>query len=166
MVVLTSGSSPGPGQFIPFVVQRCSCSSLTTLHIGTPEEELQCSSFSFPLHAFSSLAANRFCLESTATGTSVSPNFLISEPRGVVGSAPRMVLACQLRRSWRSSRLPTSLGSHDCWLPCSATAWTHATWKALTLPGTTVYVLVNIRSLVSAALAFFMHWLWCSLNVR
>jgi hypothetical protein len=29
-----------------------------------------------------------------------------------VGSAPRMDLACRLRRSCWSSRLPTSLGSH------------------------------------------------------
>jgi hypothetical protein len=39
------------------------------------------------------------------TGVGVSPESLINAPRGVVGSVPRMDLACRLRRSWRSSRL-------------------------------------------------------------
>jgi hypothetical protein len=96
----------------------------------------------------------------------VSPDFLINAPLGVVGSAPRMDLACQLRRSWRSSRLPTALGSHQSSLAYSATAWVQATRTALTLSGTTSYVFVRVQSLTSPALAFFMHWLWCSLNVR
>jgi len=99
MVVLTAGSSPGAGLLMPLIVRPCSCSFLTTLHIGAPEEGLLCSSFSLPLHAFSSLAANRCCLESKVTGAGVSPDSLISAPRGVVGSAPRIDLACQLRRS-------------------------------------------------------------------
>jgi len=37
MVVLTTGSSPGAGQLMPSVVRPCSCSFLTTLHIGAPE---------------------------------------------------------------------------------------------------------------------------------
>jgi len=139
MVVLTTDSSPGGGQSVPSVVRPWSCSSLIILHIGAPEEGLWCSSFSLLLHAFASLAANRCCLESRITGASVSPDSLISAPCGVVGSAPRMDLACRLRRSWRSSRLPTSLGSHQSSLPYSATAWTHATWTALTLSGTTPY---------------------------
>ena len=81
-------------------------------------------------------------------------------------STPLMDLACQLRRSWRLSRLPTSLGSHQSSLPYSATAWTHATWTALTLSGTMPYVVVRVWSLTSAALAFFMYHLCCSLNVR
>jgi len=166
MVVLTAGSAPGAGQLMPSIVRPCSYSWLTTLHIGAPEEGLLCSSFSWLMHALSSLAANRCCLESNVTGAGVSPDSLIRSPRGVVGSAPRMDLACRLGRSWRSSRLPTSLGSHQGSLPYRATAWTHATWTAHTLSGTTLYVLVSDRCLASAALAFFMHRLWCSLNVR
>jgi len=166
MVVLTAGSSPGAGQLMPSIVQPCSCSFLTTLHIGAPEDVLLFSSFSLLLHAFSSLAANRCCLDSKVTGAGVSPDYLIGAPRGVVCSATRIDLACRLMRSWRSSCLPTSLGSHQSWLPYSATTWAHATWTARTLSGTTPYVLVSDRSLASAALAFFMHRLWCSLNVR
>jgi hypothetical protein len=166
IVVLTAGSSPGAGQFIPLVVRPCSCSFLTTLYISTPEEGLLCSSFSLLLHAFPSLAANRCCLESKVTCAGASPDAVISGPRGVVGSAPTMNLACRLGRSWRLSRLPTCLGSHQSSLPYSATAWTHATWMARTLSGTMPYVLVCHRSLASAALAFLMHRLWCSLNVR
>jgi hypothetical protein len=144
MVVLTTDSSLGGRQSVPWVVRPCSCSSLISSHIGAPEEGLWCSSFSLLLHAFVSLAANRCCLESRITGAGVSPDSLISAPCGVVGSAPRMDLACRLRRSWRSSRLPTSLGSHQSSLPYSATARTHATWTALTLSGTTPYVLVRV----------------------
>jgi len=111
MVVLTAGSSPGTGQFMPSVVRPCSCSFLTALHICGPEEGFLCSSFSLLLHAFSILAANRCCLESKISGAGVSPDFLISARRGVVGSAPKMDLVCRLRRSWRSSRLPTSVES-------------------------------------------------------
>jgi len=166
MVVMTAGSSPRAGQFMPSVVRPWSCSFLTALHIGVLEERFLCSSFSLKLHAFSILAASRCCLESKITSAGVSPDSLISAPRGVVGSAPRMDLACQLRRSRRSSRLPTSLGSQQRSPPFSATAWTHATWTTLTLSGTTLYFLVSVRSLASAALAFFKHWLWCSFNVR
>jgi hypothetical protein len=83
-----------------------------------------------------------------------------------VSSVPRMDLACQLRSSWRSSRLLTSLGSHLSSLPYIATAWTHVTWTALMLSGTTPYVLVSVRSLASAALAIFMQRLLCSTNLR
>jgi len=88
MVVLTAGSSSGAGQFMLSVFRPCSCSFLTTLHISAPEERLLCCSFSLLLHVFSSLAANRCCLESKVTGAGVSPDSLISAPRGVVGSAP------------------------------------------------------------------------------
>jgi len=159
MMVLTTDSSPGAGYIMPPVVRPCSCSSLTTLHIGAPEEGFRCNSFSLPLHASASLAANRCCLESKTTGAGVTPDSLISAPHGVVGSEPRMDLACRFRRSWRSSRLPASLGSHQRSLPYRATAWTHATWTALTLSGTMPYVMVRVRSLASAALAFFMHQL-------
>jgi len=166
MLILTADSAPGAGQFMPLVVRPCSCYFPTTLHIGAPEEGLLCSSFTLLLHASSSLAANRCCLDSMVTGAGVSPDSLISAPCGVVGSAPRMDLACRLRRSWRLSHLPTSLGSHQSSLPYSATAWTHATRTASTLSGTTLYVLVSDRSLASAALAFSMPRLRCSLNVK
>jgi len=166
MVVLTAGYSPRAGQLMPMVAQPCSCSFVTILHIGAPEEGLLCSPFSLLLHMLSSLAANGCGLECKVTGAGVSPNTLISAPPGVVGSMPRMDLACRLRRNWRSSHLPTSLGSHQSSFPYSATAWTHATGTARTISGTTLYVLVSDRSLASAGLAFFMHRLWCSLNVR
>ena len=133
IIVLTTGSSPGAGQHMPSVVLPCSCSVSTTRPIGVPDEGSSCSSFSLLLHALASLAANRCCLESKITGAGVSRDSLIKAPLGVVGSAPRTDLACRLRRSWRSSRLPTSLGSHQSSLPYSATAWTQATWTALTL---------------------------------
>jgi len=133
MVVLAAGSSPGAGKVIPSVVWPCSCSFLTTLHIGALEAGFLCCSFNMLLHAFASLAVNHCCLESKITGVGVSPASLISAPRGVLGSAPRLDVACRFRRSRRSSRLPTSLGFHQSSLPYSATAWTHATWTALTL---------------------------------
>jgi hypothetical protein len=105
-------------------------------------------------------------LESKVTGASVSPDTLMRTPHGVMGSAPRMDQACRLRRSWRSSRLPTSMGSHQSSLPFNATACTHATWTALTLSDITPYVLICVQSLASVALAFVMHRSWCSLNVR
>jgi len=115
---------------------------------------------------FASPATELCCLDSKITGTGVSPESLIHSPRGVVGSAPRIDLAYRLRRSWRSSRLPASLGSHNSSLPYSATGWTHVSWTALALSGTTLYVLVRVQSLASAALPFFMLRLWCSLRVR
>jgi len=151
---------------MPSVVRPCWCSFLTTLHIGAPEEGFLCSSCSLPLHALSSLTANRCCLESKIAGAWVSPDSLISAPLRVVGSAPRMDLACRFMGSWRLSRLPNSLGSHQRSLPYSATAWAHATWTARTLSGTTPYVLVRVQSVAFAALVFFMHRLCCSLNVR
>jgi len=166
MVVLTTDSSPGGGQSVPWVLWPCSSSSLITLHIGAPEARLWCSSSSLLLHAFASLGANRCCLESRITGAGISADYLISARCRVVGGAPRMDLDCRLRRKWRSSRLPTSLGSHQSSLPHSATALTHATWTALTLSGTTPYVLVRVWSQASAALAFFMVRLRRPLNVR
>ena len=151
---------------MPLVVRPCSCSSLTTVHIGALEEGFQSNSFSLPLHASASLAANRNCLESRNTGVGGSHDSLISAPCGVVGSAPRMDRTCRLMRSWRSSRLPTSLGSLQSSLSYNAIAWTHATWMAYTLSGTTPYVFVRVRSLASPTLAFFMHRLCWSLNVR
>ena len=165
-VVLTTESSPGAGQFMPSVVQPCSCSCLTTLHISAPEEGFRCIFFSLLLHAFASLTANRSYLESKITGAGVSPDSLISAPHEVESSAPRMVLACPWRRSWRSSRLPTSPECHQSSRRYNMTARLHATWTDLTLSGTTPYVLVSVQSLASAALAFFMHRLCCSLNIR
>ena len=166
MVVLSTDFSPAAGQFIPSVVRPCLCSFLTTLHIGAQDVGFWCSSFSLLLHAFSSLTANGCCLKSNNTVPGVNPESHMSAPSGVVGSAPRMGLARRFKRSWRLSRLPTSLGSHQSSLPSSATTWTPAIWTALTVSGRMPYILVRVRSLASAALAFFMHRLCCSLNVR
>ena len=94
MVVVTTGSSPGAGQFIPSVVRPCSWSSLTALHLSASEERFRCKSSSLLLHVSASLTDNRCCLESEITCAGVSPDCLINAPRGVVGSAPRMDLAC------------------------------------------------------------------------
>jgi hypothetical protein len=157
MMVLTTDYSPRAGQFMPSAVRPCWCPFCTALHISAPEVGFWCSSFNLLLHAFASLAVNLWCLESKITGGGVSPASLISAPRGIVGSGLRIDLACQFRRSWRSSRLPTSLGSYQSSLPYSATGWMQAIWTALTFSGTTPYVFVRVRSLASAALAFFMH---------
>ena len=164
--VRTTDSSPAGSQSVLSVDQPSSRSSMITLHIGAPVEGLCCGSISLLMHAFASLAVNRGGLASKITSTGVRPDSLISAPCWVICSAPRMDLAYRLRSGWRSSRLPTSLGSHLSSLQYSATAWTHATWSVLTVTGTSQYFLVRIRSLASTALAFFMHWLCCSLNVR
>jgi hypothetical protein len=157
IIVVTSGSSPGAGQLMPSVVRPCSCSVSTTRHIGVQDKRSSCSSLGLLLHAFASLAANCCCLASKITYPGVSPDYRINAPLWVVGSAPRTDLACRLMRRWRSSRLPTSLGSHQSWLPYSATALTQATWTVHTLSATTPYVFVRAGSLAFAALAFFMH---------
>ena len=166
IVVVTTDSSTWGGQSLPSLVRPCTCSFLITLHIGALEEWMWCSSFSMQRHVCVNLAVNRCCLESKITGSGVSPDSLIIARSGVVGCAPRMDLDRGLRRSWRSSCLPTSGGSHQRSLPYSATAWTHATWTALTLSGTEQYLLEFVLILASVDLALWMHWLCCSLNVR
>jgi len=99
MTVLTTDSSPGAGQLMPSVVRPCSCSFFTALHTGNPGEGFWCSLLSLLLHVFASLGAKRCCLDSKITGAGISPESLISAPSGVVGSAPRIDLACRLRRS-------------------------------------------------------------------
>jgi hypothetical protein len=166
MTVLTTHYSARTGQLMSSVVRPCSGCFFTAQHTGVPEEWFWCSFLSFLLHAFANLSTKRCCLDSKIPGAGVSPESLIGAPHAVVGSAPRIDLACRSSRSWRSSRLPASLGCHQSSLPYSATAWTHATWKALTISGTTAYVFVRVQSLASAALAFFMHQLCCSWRVR
>ena len=151
---------------MPSDVRLYSGSFSTTLNLGDLEDVFRHNSLNFLLHASASLAANRCSLGSKITGTGLSPDSLISASHGVVGREPRLDLACRLRRRSRSSCLPTSFGSHQSSLPYSATAWTQATWTALTLSGTMPYVKVWVRSLASAALAFFVHQLCCSLNDR
>jgi hypothetical protein len=165
MMVLTTGSSPGADQFMPLVVRPWLSSFLTSLHIGALDEGFLCSYCGLLVHACSNLTVNHCCPECKVTGASVSPDSLLSAPNGVVCITPRIDLACRLRRSWSSSRLPTSLGSHYSSLPYSATDWMHATWTALTLSGTTLYVLVRVWSLASTALVYFMHQFKCSSNV-
>ena len=138
----------------------------TTRHIGVPDAGSLCSPFGLLLHAFGSLTVNHCCLESKITGVGVRPDSVINAPIGVGGSAPRTHLACRLNRTRRSSLLPTGSGSHKSSLPVSAITWTQATWNTLTLLATAPYVFVRVRSLASAGLAIFRHWLWCSLNVR
>jgi len=136
------------------------------VHIGAPEEGFRCNSFHMVLHASTSLAANCCYLEYKIRGMGVHPDSVISAPRRAVGSTPKMDPACQLRSSWRSTRLTTSWGFHKSSLSYSATTWMQPTWTALTPSGTMPYVMVGVRSLASAALAFFMHRLCCFLNVR
>jgi len=157
MTVRTTDSAPGAVQLMPSVVRPCSCSFFTALHTGVLEEWFWCSFLRLLLHVFASLAAIRCSLDTMITGVGVCPQCLINAPRGVVSRTPRIDLACRGRRSWRSSCLPASLGSHQSSLPYNATAWTHATWTALTVSGTTQYFFVRVCSLASATLAFFMH---------
>jgi len=112
-----------------------------------------------------SVTVNSCGLKSKITGPGVSPHSHISAPFGVMGSTPRMDLAYQLKRSWRVSCLPTSLWYHQSSLPSSATTWSHVRLTALMLCGTTRYVFVTVPSMASAALAYLMHWLCCSLNI-
>ena len=164
IVVLITRWSTWAGHIMPSVVRPCSCSSLTALYISAPEEGFRCSSFSLLLHESARLAGNRCCLESKITAGCVRPHSLISAPCGVVGRAPRMDLACRWRKSGRSSRLPTSVGSHRRSLLHSAMAWMHATWTTLTLSGKKPCFVIRVRSLASASLASFIHWLCYSLN--
>jgi len=123
IMVLTTGSLPVASQFMRLVLQPCSCSLLTTLHIGAPEEGFLCRSFNLLLHALTSLAVNLCCLESKVTGMGVIPDCLISAPHWVVGSVPRFSLPWRLTGSWRSSRPPTSVESHQRSIRHSATVW-------------------------------------------
>jgi hypothetical protein len=166
MMVLTTGSSTGVSQFIPSVFPPCSCSFLTALHIGDPAEGLLCSCISLRFHAFSGLAVNICYLQSKITLSSVYRNSGNSAPHGNMDSAGGMDLACRLRTSRRSTRLPTSLGSYETSLSHSANAWTQATLLALTHSAMTPYVFIKVRSLASGALSFFVYWMWCSLNAR
>jgi len=59
MQVLTTDSSARAGQLMASVVWLFSCSFLTTLYIGAPEEGFWCRFLTLLLHAFASLAANR-----------------------------------------------------------------------------------------------------------
>lgn len=166
IIVLTPRFSPGASQLMCSVVRPCSWSISTTRQIPLPEERSSCSSSNLLLHGSASLAANRCCLESKTTGLCERADSDISAPGRVVGSAPRTDVACGSRRSWRSSRQPTFSGSHQSSLAYSATAWALASWMTLTLSGTILNVFVRVRSLTLAALAFFTHWLWCSINAR
>jgi hypothetical protein len=139
---------------------------LNTLNIEAPEEGFRCSSWCMLLHVSASLATKCYCLQSKVTCPGVTPDYLTSGPHGVVRSKPKMDVACRLRRSWRSSPLRTSLRSHHSTDIYSATAWTYATWPALTMAGTITYIVVSVRTLPSADLAFFIHRLFRSLNVR
>jgi len=74
MVVMTTGSSPGAGQFMRLVVHPRSCTFMTALHIGAPDVRFLCCSRSLLLHAGSNLAENHCCLASKITGAGVSPD--------------------------------------------------------------------------------------------
>lgn len=166
MTVPTTDSSPRAGQFIPSVVRLCWCFDLTAMYINAPEEGFWCSTFYLLLHVFLSLAVNRCCLEARITCAVVSPASVISASDGVVGHAPRMDLPCWTRSGWRSSRLSTCVGSHHGLYPFSTNAWTQAIKMAHRSSRTTPDVFLLVPSPTLATLAVFMHWLWCSLNIR
>ena len=150
---------------MPLVVRPCWCSSLNALHIGTPEERTWCSNLWLLLHVLASLAVNRCCQETNITGDGVVPDSLMSAACEVVRRTPMMDLACRFWRSWRSSCLPTSLESHLCSLPYSATTSMQRIWTAERLSGTPSYSMVSVQILASAPLPFYMHRLCCSLNL-
>jgi hypothetical protein len=97
VLVVTTDSLPRDGQFMPGVVQPYLCFSMATVNIGQPEEEFWCNVFHVSLHATATVGMSRCCLESKIPGVGVSADSLIIVPHGVVGGAPRMNLACQLR---------------------------------------------------------------------
>jgi len=66
------------------------------MHVGAPEVRWLCTAFTLePSHALASLAVNRCCLASRATGTGVSTDCLVSAPIGVMRRAHRVDLACR-----------------------------------------------------------------------
>jgi len=74
MTVLTAGSSSGLRQCMDSASWPRSCSFGITLHIGAPDVGWSCTAFSLePSHGLASLAVNRCCLASRATGPGVSP---------------------------------------------------------------------------------------------
>jgi hypothetical protein len=131
MLDLTTDSLHSAGQSMSSVVPPCSCTSVTTLHIGAQDEWFRCSSISLLLHVLASPTANHCCLEPKIMGPGVSSDSPVNAPRGLGGSQPRMDLSCRLRRRWRSSRLPTSLWCHQGVLPFSATTRMNAIWMPL-----------------------------------
>lgn len=112
-----------------------------------------------------SIDTNCCCLGSRATASGVSPEFHISVPGRVDGYTPRVDLACQLRRSWRSSCQLPSFAFHKSSLLYSAISWTQASGTALTHADTIICTPVSDRSRASGPLASFMHQMCCSLNV-
>ena len=142
--VPTPDSSPWGSHFMHSVVQLCSCYSFTTLHLGSPNGRLWSNSCSLLLCESATLTANNGSLELRITRAGVTSDSLTSALCGVVVSTRRMVLACGFRRSWRSSRLPRSLGSYQISPPDNPTACSHATWMPLTLSRTTTYVVVMV----------------------
>jgi len=151
---------------MPSVVCARACSFCTTQPTSSLEVGFQCGLLDLLLDAFASVAGNRSHREPEIGGVGFYCESPINSPCGVVGSAPGIHLPRRLRSSWRLSRLPKGLGYHQSLLPISVTAWIHVTWMALPLSGTSPDVFVCILSVVSTALAFFMHQLWCSWIVR
>jgi len=94
MTALTTGSLSGAGQFKPSNVGPFSCSILSTLHVGAPDEGYSYSSVILLLQAFASLAVKSCCQESNITGAGISPAPVISAHQGVVARAARVDLAC------------------------------------------------------------------------
>jgi len=79
-------------------------SFLITLPSGVSMMGASYNSFNFvPSGAFASHAANRGCPACRSTSSGGSPDSRISRPRRVIARAPRVDLACRLRRSWRPS---------------------------------------------------------------
>jgi len=68
------------------------------LHISAPDTGLLYGSCSFEhSHTLVSLAANRCCMQLSATGAGVSPECPKSGPSGVVVQAPSVGLTCRFR---------------------------------------------------------------------
>jgi len=96
----------------------------------------------------------------------VCPESPIHAPHWVVGSAPRVDLACRFRNTWRSSRLLHSISFHTSSLQFSSTAW--ALHIYTTLPHSCMTPCVSVSDCHHASVAFplIMYQWWCSLNVR
>jgi hypothetical protein len=91
-IILTAGSTSGLGQGMVFASLPHSCSLVITQLIGQRDVGSSCMACSFePYTVLASVAVNRYCPASRATGAGVSPDYLSSALIGVMGVRPGLI---------------------------------------------------------------------------